>query len=216
MKNNGLVVFAFGAAIGSAVTWYLSKKFYEERSQAEIRSVKEVFARNAMKLAIREDADDQEQVPTPIEHLPEKPDLTEYAKQIRELGYTTYGTISEEHEDANQPEAEPPSGITGAKEGLTIENDLPYVISEDQFGEFDDYSKVSLTYYADHILADTDDRAIEDVEHTVGFESLNYFGEYDEDSVHVRNDRLKTDYEILLDQREYSEILQSKPYLRED
>lgn len=29
-----------------------------------------------------------------------------------------------------------------------------YVISPEEFGEFDDYEQISLTYYADHILAD--------------------------------------------------------------
>ena len=38
----------------------------------------------------------------------------------------------------------------------------------------------------------------------VGMESLTHFGEYEDDSVFVRNDRLKCDYEILMDERTYS------------
>ena len=41
----------------------------------------------------------------------------------------------------------------------------------------------------------------------VGEESLNHFGEYEDDSVFVRSDRLKCDYEILLDQRNYSDVV---------
>ena len=54
----------------------------------------------------------------------------------------------------------------------------------------------------------------DEIEETIGKSSLTRFGEYEPDSVFVRNDRLKCDYEILLDERSYAEILQDKPYLR--
>ena len=52
---------------------------------------------------------------------------------------------------------------------------------------------------------DTD--IVDDPEKIVGFESLGHFGEYDDDAVYVRNDRLKCDYEILRDPRRYEEAL---------
>ena len=90
------------------------------------------------------------------------------------------------------------------KEELKV--DEPYVISPDEFTEFEDYETISLTYYSDGILADDNDEIIEDVEGTVGEDSLEHFGEYEPDSVYVRNDRRKCDYEILLDERAYSDI----------
>ncbi len=92
--------------------------------------------------------------------------------------------------------------------------EAPYVISPDEFGEFEDYETISLTYYADKILADENDELVEDVEEIVGFESLGHFGEYEDDSVFVRNDRMKADYEILLDQRNYSDVIKTKPHFR--
>ena len=56
---------------------------------------------------------------------------------------------------------------------------------------------------------------IKDVDSVVGAESLTHFGEYEDDSVFVRNDRLKCDYEILMDTRTYSEILKERPHQRE-
>lgn len=44
-----------------------------------------------------------------------------------------------------------------------------------------------------------------EIQQSIGFESLGHFGEYEDDSVFVRNDRLKTDYEILLDEENYSD-----------
>jgi hypothetical protein len=87
--------------------------------------------------------------------------------------------------------------------------DIPYVISPDEFGQDESYETISLTYYADGVLADDDDEMVEDVENLVGFDSLNHFGEYEDDSVFVRNDRLKCDYEILLDHRKYTDVKRS-------
>lgn len=90
----------------------------------------------------------------------------------------------------------------------------PYVISPDEFGELDDYEQISLTYYSDGTLADSSDEVVENVDELIGVESLQHFGEYEEDSVFVRNDTRRCDYEILLDQRPFSEIIKAKPYLR--
>ena len=81
----------------------------------------------------------------------------------------------------------------------------PHVISPDEYGENDDYETVSMTYYADGVLEDDRFGVVTDIEETVGYDSLNHFGDYEEDSVHVRNDQLKIDYEILLSMRKYSE-----------
>lgn len=88
----------------------------------------------------------------------------------------------------------------------------PYVISPDEFGEIDNYEEISMTYYSDGVLADDNDNIVNDVEDIIGTESLTHFGEYEDDSVFVRNDCLKCDYEILLDSRKYSDVLKEMPY----
>ena len=51
----------------------------------------------------------------------------------------------------------------------------------------------------------------------IGLDSLNHFGEYEEDVLYVRNERLRTDYEVLMDPRTYPQVLEERPYLsRED
>lgn len=96
-------------------------------------------------------------------------------------------------------------------------HDRPYVISPREYVEnAGDYDQFSLTYYADGFLTDENDCLIEDVEGYIGFDSLSHFGEYEDDSVFVRNDRLQCDYEILRDVRDYADVLNSKPYLIED
>ena len=88
--------------------------------------------------------------------------------------------------------------------------DKPYVIAPEEFGEMDGYNTISLTYYADNVLADDIDELVEDVDETVGLDSLNHFGEYEDDSVFVRNDRLRSDYEILRDNRTYEDWVVSR------
>jgi hypothetical protein len=88
----------------------------------------------------------------------------------------------------------------------------PYVIPPEDFGELADYETVSLTYYADGVLTDEDNEPIDDADDIVGADSLNHFGEFEDDSVFVRNEMLKIDYEILKDLRRYSDLVDRDPH----
>lgn len=102
------------------------------------------------------------------------------------------------------------------KEPIVVEaKGRPHIISPSEFGMEDDYDEISLTYYADDTLCDDHDHIMSDdeIEETVGKESLSHFGEYERDAVCVRNDRLKVDYEILMDNRTYDQVLLEKPWL---
>jgi hypothetical protein len=128
-------------------------------------------------------------------------------------------TVTDETPVYDEEDYEEYDALTTVYGGENVPNmghDKPYVIPPEEFGENEDYDQFSLTLYADNILTDENDCIVEDVESIVGVESLTHFGEYEDDSVFVRNDRLKVDYEILLDTREYSDVLNLKPYLAED
>lgn len=102
--------------------------------------------------------------------------------------------VSEQNEKKEVKEIEP-------------EEDYIRVISPDEYGENgDEYDLLSYTYYADGVLADEMDDPIDDIESVIGSEALNTFGDYDPNSVFVRNDRNRCDYEILRDTRKYSEV----------
>ena len=201
MKNSlGFVIFIAGAAIGSAATWYYTKKKYERIAQEEIVSVKEKFSAKKEPTTINNviHTDSAEKKAAVAK---EKPSIAEYAKQLSKEGYTNYSNVETPEDYKKDPDV----------------TEIPFVIPPEEFGELEDegYFKVSLTYYADGVLADEDDEIVEDVDSWVGKESLDHFGEYEDDSVFVRNHRLKTDYEILLSQREYyTDVLEEKPYLR--
>lgn len=182
-KTAGIVAFVAGVAIGSGATWYFLKDKYEKLAQEEIDSVKEVFSnRYSEKNEKPESSNGQD---TEQKDEVDKPNYVDYstANDILTKKYKTEDVESEE--------------LDGK----------PYVIPPSDFGMEDDYGEISLTYYADHILADENGDMVEDVENTVGFESLSHFGEYEDDAVCVRNDRLKCDYEILIDNDRYEDHL---------
>lgn len=211
MKNVGYVMaFAVGVATGSLTTWHLLREKYKKLAQEEIDSVKIAFSRNRATESKTEDSNvHDDSAPDDSDPENNKPDVVEYARQIHGLGYTKYAGSSE-----GESEEEQPPLVT---DRVTTDNTRPpYIITPEQFGEFDDYERVTLWFYSDHILADENEEVIEDVDDIIGAESLNHFGEYDDDSVYVRNDRLKIDYEVLLDLRTHAEVVKSRPYLRRE
>lgn len=192
--------FAFiaGAAVGSAVTWKLLKTRYERIAQEEIDSVKEVFSKHFTPTEV--DAVEEKVVPVEVE--PEEPSpvsVREYAAELAKNGYTNYSDIPVE------------------KKIVPVVNEGgPYVISPEEFGNQDDYETVSLTYYSDGVVADDLNYRIEAVDDVIGIDSLSHFGEYEDDSVFVRNDNMKTDYEILLSSQRYEDVAHSGPRSVED
>ena len=185
-KTINFMMFVLGVAVGSVVTWRYAEKKYEQIAQDEREA---------------EFTEDTE-VRIKADNAKEKPSIIEYAARLREQSYTNYSDMVDEKPEEVKEE---PMSV-----------DEPYVIAPEEFGDLDDYETISLTYYADQILADDNDVIVDDVEDVVGFDSLNNFGEYEDDSVFVRNDRLKCDYEILLDQRKYSSVIRRKPHEVDD
>lgn len=191
-----VITFIAGAALGTVVTWQFTKKQYEQRVQEEVESVKKVFSeRYDTKPASDEvEEENEEEDPKSSTYLGEKPSVMEYATELLKRRYTP------DEEDTTEDKEILPG---------------PVVIPPDEFGEDEAYEKISLTYYADGVLADEMDKIVKDVDTFVGEESLTHFGEWEDDSVFVRNDRFKRYYEILLDQRKYSDVVEQYPYKAE-
>lgn len=116
------------------------------------------------------------------EPVPEPEEVAEYKSIINNCGYSAVERVETMH-------------------------DKPYVIEPETFGEDPDYETVSLSYYADGVLTDENNCIIDpgEIESLIGEESLDHFGEYEDDSVFVRNEERKTDYEILAIQSNYDD-----------
>lgn len=181
MDKKNIFMFATGVIIGSLATWKYVEDKYKKIADEEIADVKRVYSEQKEKTEIiTEDITEQTEVYTPTKEEVEKNDT-----MIDKLNYSTFSKKDKKEAD---------------------EVEKPYVIAPEEFGECD-YSTVSLTYYADDVLTyDEDDEIVVDRDDIVGNDAVNHFGEYEEDSVFVRNDARKCDYEILYDQRNYHDI----------
>lgn len=191
MAKTHFAMFMAGATVGAAGAWLYLKRYYEQIAQEEIDSVKAAFAERKEPNANNKSEEDLEINKKKADMAKLKPDLVDYAAKLQEQGYTNYSAKSEKNnkEEENLPVSE-----------------KTYTISPEEYGEFDDYSKLSLTYYSDETLADDEDEVIDNIDETVGSDFAEHFGDYEDDSVFIRNDRLKCDYEILRDNRSYTDV----------
>lgn len=187
---NKLLIFAAGSVIGSAVTFVVMKRKYESYEWEE------------------EYIEDQEEEPQEKEEEPveEKAGkllnegFREGLKSVKRENMIQYNKILNDNEYSSGEDK---------KEAKDVEK--PYMITVDEYAELGDYNTESLYYFEDGVLTDESENIIDDVEDIVGEEAIAKFDEEEVDSVYVRNDARKTDYEILRDMGNYYD-----KYPRED
>lgn len=182
---NKILIFAAGVAIGSAVTWKLIKDKYKKLADEEIASVKEVWHKKQLTVEDVAEACVNEGVNVDITLQP-KPSNTGFKDYRSMKNIITENNYADEKEEDYMDK---------------------YVISPDEYGESELPSE-SLTYWADGVVTDEADCVMDDddIEETIGKEALNHFGEYEDDSVFVRNETLDKEYEILLDTRRFRDV----------
>ena len=184
-----VLLFVSGACVGSVVTWKLVEKKYQQIAQEEIDSVKEALGYYNQEESKSDE--DQEYVEDNEEerfdHDAESA-KEELANICKEQGYDYNGISKKEGEEE-------------------MAENRPYVISPEEFDE-NGYKTKTLFYYNDDVVTDDRGKVLSEksIEKLIGKESLTTFGQYESDSVFVRNDDLKTDYEILADERNYHEM----------
>jgi hypothetical protein len=91
----------------------------------------------------------------------------------------------------------------------------PYVIEESVFNSANNpHKRGTLYYFLDGAITNDNFKplSLEDIDELVGRESLTYFSD-DTDIVFVRNEALSMDYEIVMQGRNYAELLKEKSYL---
>ena len=193
-------LFALGASVGSLVTWKLMDEKYKQLADQEIESMREYYKEkyedNYEQLSL-----DDVLVETK-EEFDENPDIDEEevaeCEQVSEnAGYTNYADMVKLNREVKSVA-------------------MPYVISPEDFTEIPEYKAVSLLYFSDGVLTNNQYEPIEDVDDVVRLDSLDHFGDYEDDAVHVRNDRLKTDFEIILDPRKYADFINYDSHPTED
>lgn len=170
-KILNVICFAAGAATGWLVACKMMRQAFMEKYEEDVAETREEYLRRIEELEAPATDDEIAQI---IKEYPKKETIKEYVDRLEELK-------QKQKEDEN----------------MGIE-----VISPEEFGEYHEYETITLHYYSDGIVSEAFNDEVEpftdeDIEECLGTEALESFGQYEEDSVFVRNDNQKTYYEIL-------------------
>ena len=213
------LIFIGGVAVGGAATFfYMRKKLVdqEEDYEQQIQDVKAVYSKKAEK-----DAADTERAKRMVtdnirmkDELMKSMAIADKQKYRKEYNAFSRPVPEEELKDLGD-EAELGGDDDEEDDGLISEYpqediaERPYVITEfEAINGRKMYDKTTLNYYDDGILEDeATDYLIDDIDGTIGLDSLNRFGEGTEDGdpdvVFVRNEKISTDFTIVRQHRDY-------------
>ena len=185
----GLFIFAAGLAVGAIAGACLVRNKALEDAKQEVEEVREYY-RNKHNEVKEEEPEVEVEVPKDVDVVKEI---------VKENGYTNY----------NKPQT-----VNIPQYAIVPPNDYPYVIDPSEFGEEPGYDTMTLTYFTDGVLVDDVDDVIDEADVVVGLENLKVFEEFGATAVYVRNDIYRTDYEILRDDWNYSD-LKEPPFQKE-
>lgn len=196
MKN--VLIFLAGIGIGAGTTWYFTKKHYEKIADEEINDVVERFKER-------------------MHHI--EPDERRTSNDEPSTGKIVNfdrGISTNNNEELSNGIIDNPTGVDNSEEEQSEEADLKayenesvaaYVITEEEFGDNEDYDQKTLFwYYRDNILATDEDLEVEDKFTTVGDALEEFKKDRYVERVYVRNETDETDYEILISEKHFYEV----------
>ena len=181
----GLLIFAAGLAVGAVAGSLAVKNKVLADAKAEIEEVRDYYRSQRGEVQREEVEEVKEVVEETIDRVQ---DMIKEHDNKKE--HVNYNKLVQNYNPSKN----------------VVEYDDPFIIDPSEFGENDDYDTMTLTYFADGVLIDDVDDVVEEPDIVVGLENLKVFEEYGASSVYVRNDIYKTDYEIIRDDWNYSDL----------
>ncbi len=180
MSGKDIVIFLGGAVTGSLITYALLKKKHEQIIQEELDSIRNTYSARKPKKDAPKKTEKKQ---------PDKRNIT--PKDVEDL-LTRYAGKDEEEggEDSDMNEG--------------------YQITQEEYGEIEEYMQIPLVFYADGTITDEVDVPLDDAE-DIFFEDFEvvfkntFVG--DTDTLYFRNDSRKADYEIAFDHRTFEEAM---------
>lgn len=196
---NKVFMFALGAAVGSLITWKLLEKKYKDLADEEIESVVERFKNREKEegLSLNEFDHIKAWKDVYVDNIeqPVNEEKEEYDNIVKQLEY--------DYSD------DPDITITKMDDGSiwmgpTPDHIEPYIINPDEFGDNDEYSTKTWMYYADFTVTDDEGEIVSDAQKYIG-DALTDLIQSGDNSIYVRNDNNKCDYEIIRSDMRYSD-----------
>lgn len=198
MPIKNIALFVAGLGLGSVGTLLAVKNhyktFYENRCDEDCKAYKEWTKENIMEIAEREFGESAVN-PEKEEPVEEKENEPNYQKIINKLNYGDYSQKDDKVVDFHKEDAP-----------AVAENKGPYVIGPDEFANDEQYDKITLTYFSDDgVFMSIEEEVVPEGMQAIGEENLDHIGEIEENVVYVRNEGLNADYEVILEERAYSD-----------
>lgn len=217
MKLGYLIAFVAGGAIGTSLTFCLSKRHFEKRKAVELEAYKEYYDKKLEKAEVLDTAPDEEPTNSDAStvinsYSPKGADIIEHdddsdeAKEIREAAnyLEKIGIEQEEKVSKKRGKAKKEKPYLITPEAFTGDDDSMYK---------DNYQHLTLEYYEgdDMVCESTTNEVFANTGRWLGYTWKNHFGDEDFDygpnEVFIRNDEIGVDYEIVRDPGYYSEIV---------
>lgn len=223
---NKYLWMAIGFIAGSIATYIIMKDEFERIADEEIESVRESYKkRDESKQKTQENDTKKSEYLETFKEVTEKSGYFNYGSLASEAKKTetkksdkkpVIESKPEKHNIFNDFEATDAEDEEDEKEEKYYrelsrpsekESDKPYTITPELFvQDKKEYDKITLEYYDDGFLVEEiSSDIVSDIASVVGYDSLNKFGEYEEDVAYVRNDVLETDYEIIRQHCNYAD-----------
>ncbi len=201
---SAVVGIVAGAVAGAVPTYIVMNKRVKEK-QNEVVEIREMYAERC-----------------------EKDGNFEKAQKIRETDKSVKQTREDDQKKVEEIAQENGYGAKYSNpEHIAVERPVrkrkdwiePYIIAPEAFQDREDdgdgWESRTLFYFADGVLTDDQEDKVEDFSSLIGDkENLEHFGDYEEDSIYIRNENRKIDYEILLDQRKWADAIKKRPKTR--
>lgn len=181
-----ILTFVTGAGVGVAVTYKLVKDKEERRAQDEINEMKKhIESIKAQQAKINMEKDYTDIVK---EYKPDKKSSDE------PVDYT----------DFYDPDAAEEIVIEDAS---PVENPEIFAIPVEEFDSDETFDKRTLTLYSDGVLADDQDKVVNNIDELIGEEMFEYFKNGKSQEEYIRNEILGMDYELLKVSESYEDLV---------
>ena len=163
------------------------------------------YMKNSEEAEIIEFDPDKKKIEPPKEEKKEEPFDKGYHNAANDATVDYSDRIKKETYSQNYNET-----VETKKDQVEAErSNAPYAIQPDEFGELKGYSKFTLKYFKDGFLVDDKNEPLDYPEDIVGKDFMSHFGEYEDDTAYIRNDKIEADFEILFVDEEFINYLQN-------
>lgn len=193
INYKNLFIFSAGISIGGLISYVITKDKYETIMNKEIEEIRKYYKDKYEN--IKEDDE---------EKIKEKGD---YREIVRE--YVSNHVIEEEDYDCDDEEDNHYTIMESRDLTNGVDFDESKKIESWEFGEQPLYETETIILYSDGVATNDLGDVIDNLEEIMGVDQYREFKESSDESIFIRNDLLRMDYEIVKDDWRYEDLIDS-------